>query len=172
MPSQQPPTTSQPSRRVRRPSSRPPGRSDTRRPGAGPRPTGHGGPRPTGGSVRRSVARQAHEAQPPYWFAERLLLVLSGRRPLHTLMRHTRPSTYERLAQLVPLAPLHPGPGDRSTPVVLEARGRQPCSGVIEAFARIKSGNRQRAMAFRLELDTPAQWRCAAIELDGEDEPR
>jgi hypothetical protein len=39
---------------------------------------------------------------------------------------------------------------------------------VIEAFARIVTGDRQRAIAFRLELCADHRWRCSAVELDGQ----
>ncbi|GAA2091507.1 Rv3235 family protein [Streptomyces albiaxialis] len=109
---------------------------------------------------------RSRERQPPFWFARRLLLVLSGQCPVHTLLAHARGAAYDRLAGLAPLAPLRPRGADRTTPAVLEARGTQPRDGVIEAFARIATGGRQRAMAFRLELSQDRRWQCTAIELD------
>ncbi|GAA2636123.1 Rv3235 family protein [Streptomyces axinellae] len=142
----------QPRRRgPRQTSTRPPGRRDSRRPAD---------------SALRAAAHLARERQPPFWFARRLLLVLSGQCPVHTLLAHARGPAYDRLSALAPEAPLRPRGTDRSTPAVLEARGTQPREGVIEAFARITTGARQRAMAFRLELCPDNRWRCTAIELD------
>lgn len=130
----------------------PPGRRDSRRPSA---------------SALRAAAARERERQPPFWFASRLLLVLSGQRPVHTLLRHTRSSAYDQLSRLAAQAPLRPQGADRRTPAVLEARGSRPADGVIEAYARVVTGGRQRAMAFRLEHCPDRQWRCTAIELDG-----
>ena len=122
---------------------------------------------PTDSALRAAAARE-RERQPPFWFASRLVLVLSGQRPVHSLMGHTRGPAYEQLADLAPYAPLRPRGADRTTPAVLDARGSVPREGVIEAFARVSTGNRQRAMAFRLELCPDRRWRCAAVELDGQ----
>ncbi|WP_206441667.1 Rv3235 family protein [Streptomyces boncukensis] len=133
------------------PPTRPPGRRDSRRPAD---------------SALRAAAHRSREQQPPFWFARRLLLVLSGQLPVHALLSHARGAAYDRLAQLARQAPLRPGGTDRTTPAVLEARGTQPRPGVIEAFARIATGGRQRAMAFRLEFGPQGRWQCTAIELD------
>ncbi|OEU87578.1 hypothetical protein DB35_26990 [Streptomyces abyssalis] len=116
----------------------------------------------------RAAAARERERQPPYWFASRLVLVLSGQRPVHTLLGHTRSSAYEHLSGLASHAPLRPRGADRTSPSVLDARGSRPRDGVIEAFARIVTGDRQRAMAFRLELCADRRWRCTAVELDGQ----
>jgi hypothetical protein len=129
-------------------------------------PSGASTATPTVSALRAAAARE-RERQPPFWFASRLVLVLSGQRPVHSLLGHTRGPAYEQLAGLAPYAPLRPRGADRTTPAVLDARGSVPREGVIEAFARISTGNRQRAMAFRLELCPDRRWRCAAVELDG-----
>ncbi|QPP10894.1 hypothetical protein G4Z16_21655 [Streptomyces bathyalis] len=116
----------------------------------------------------RAAAARERERQPPFWFASRLVLVLSGQRPVHSLLGHIRSSAYEELSGLASRAPLRPRGADRTSPAVLDARGTRPSDGVIEAFARIVTGNRQRAMAFRLELCPDRRWRCAAVELDGQ----
>ncbi|NSC22036.1 hypothetical protein FM076_12890 [Streptomyces albus subsp. chlorinus] len=113
----------------------------------------------------RAAALRARERQPPYWFAHRLLLVLSGQCPVHTLLAHAGSEAYDRLTTLAPQAPLRPRGTDRTAPAVLEARGTQPRAGVIEAFARVATGPHQRAMAFRLEY-TDNRWRCTALSLD------
>lgn len=148
-------SASAPGRRPRRrtPSpapTRPPTRRDSRRPAE---------------SALRAAAHRARERRPPYWFARRLLLVLSGQCPVHTLLGHAVDEAYEQLTALAPGAPLRPRGTDRTTPAVLEARGSQVRPGVIEAFARIATGSRQHAMAFRLEHRND-RWRCTALELD------
>ncbi|NLU67393.1 hypothetical protein HCC30_08960 [Streptomyces sp. HNM0574] len=136
--------------------TRPPGRRDSRRPSSRP-----------AASALRAAAMRERERQPPLWFARQLLLVLSGQRPVHALLRHVTDAAYEQLLALGPLAPLRPRGRERGTPTVLEARGTRPREGVIEAFARVMTGGRQRAMAFRLEYDAERRWLCAAVELDG-----
>lgn len=187
-----PPAAASPRNRQAPAHKAPPGRHDSRRPGTRrpevrrARPatapdtstatgadtgtgTGRGRPAasPSASALRAAAARE-RERQPPYWFASRLVAVLSGQRPVHTLLGHTRSSAYEQLAGLASRAPLRPRGTDRTSPAVLDARGSRPSDGVIEAFARIVTGDRQRAMAFRLELCPDRRWRCAAVELDGQ----
>lgn len=102
---------------------------------------------------------------PRYWFAERLLSVLSGRRPVHWMLGHTIGPAYEQLVRLAPGAPLSTN-GLR--PVLRHCDEYVPRPGVIEAFARITTGEQVRAMAFRLEQGPDLRWRCAAVELGGE----
>ncbi|WP_247690605.1 MULTISPECIES: Rv3235 family protein [unclassified Streptomyces] len=151
-PVSEPASGRQPRRRTARTApSRPPTRRDSRRPAD---------------AALRAAAHRARERRPPFWFAHRLLLVLSGQCPVHTLLAYARGPAYDRLAALAPLAPLRPRGADRAAPAVLEARGTQPRDGVIEAFARISTGAHQRAMAFRLEWCPDGRWRCTAVELD------
>ncbi|MFJ8671247.1 Rv3235 family protein [Streptomyces sp. NPDC093589] len=122
-----------------------------------------GAPLPTVGAQRR-----AHEQRPHHWFAQQLLLTLSGQRPVHALLGHALPVAYDRLAELAPQAPLRPaiGPGRRMpAPTVRDCGLCRPRSGVIEAFARIATGERLRALAFRLELGADSRWRCAALDI-------
>ncbi|MFH8409975.1 Rv3235 family protein [Streptomyces sp. NPDC018019] len=140
-----------------RPRTGPPGRRDSRRP-AGPRTA------PAGAVPRRAPLSLPHE-----WFAEQLLLTLSGRRPVHVLLGHALPAAYDRLVELAPQAPLRPtGTGaDRRAPApaVRHCGLCRPRPDVIEAFARIASGERLRALAFRLELGSDTRWRCAALDI-------
>lgn len=139
------------------PPGRPPGRRDPRRP-AGPRTA------PT-----RAVRRRPARPDPHDWFAEQLLLTLSGRRPVHALLGHALPAAYDRLVELAPQAPLRPtgAPAGRYAPApsVAHCGLCLPRPDVIEAFARIASGERLRALAFRLELGGDARWRCAAVDI-------
>ncbi|WP_239484458.1 Rv3235 family protein [Streptomyces sp. CS081A] len=144
---------------------------DSRRPRA-PRPrTAPGGPagtRPRGaaGSRPRTPGRGAPRALPPHTvFAERLLAVLSGERPVHWMLGHTLGEAYEQLVRLAPGTPLR-SPGPR--PVLRRCSVQaHPAQGAVEAFATIATGARVRAMAFRLERGDDQRWRCAAVELDG-----
>ncbi|WP_435191500.1 Rv3235 family protein [Streptomyces sp. bgisy126] len=143
----------------------------TRRPRA-PRPrTAPGGPagtRPRGaaGSRPRTPERGAPRALPPHTvFAERLLAVLSGERPVHWMLGHTLGEAYEQLVRLAPETPLRSlGPRPVLRRCAVQAH---PAQGAVEAFATIATGARVRAMAFRLERGADRRWRCAAVELDG-----
>lgn len=116
---------------------------------------------------QRSRRLQPHRPQRPHqWFAERLLAVLSGQRPVHWMLGHTIGPAYDQLAELAPTSPLGDTRGSR--PVLRHCRGAQPATGVVEAFASIAAGDRVRAMAFRLEQGPDQRWRCAAVELGGE----
>ncbi|MFF4607995.1 Rv3235 family protein [Streptomyces sp. NPDC001339] len=125
--------------------------------------TAPGAPLPAIGA-RRPTPRE----WPHLWFAEQLVLTLSGQRPVYALLGHALPAAYDRLAELAPQAPLRPllGPGRRGPlPAVRECGLCRPCGGVIEAFARITAGERLRALAFRLERGADSRWRCAALDL-------
>ncbi|MFH9004432.1 Rv3235 family protein [Streptomyces afghaniensis] len=102
-------------------------------------------------------------------FADLLLAVLSGHRPVHSMLRHTRGRAYDELAWLAERGPLRTR-GAR--PVVRDIGYFEPRPGAIEAFARIGAGDRLRAMAFRLELGQDLRWRCTAVELGGPRPPR
>ncbi|GAA2674488.1 Rv3235 family protein [Streptomyces lunalinharesii] len=120
-------------------------------------------PLPTPGARHRAL-----ENRPHLWFAHQLLLALSDQRPVHALLGHALPAAYDRLAELAPHAPLRPyvAPGLRAPVPALHACGLcRPRDGVIEAFARITTGARLRALAFRLERGADARWRCAALDL-------
>ncbi|MEU5430344.1 Rv3235 family protein [Streptomyces olivoreticuli] len=113
-----------------------------------------------------AARRREREGLPRYWFANRLLLTLSGQRPVHWMLGHTVGAAYDQLAALAPQAPLRPPPPGR-TPFVRRCDEFRPRPGVIEAFARIVSGDRLQALAFRLEHGTDRRWRCSAVELGG-----
>ncbi|MFF0487288.1 Rv3235 family protein [Streptomyces sp. NPDC004435] len=110
------------------------------------------------GAARRTLP--VHTA-----FAERLLAVLSGDRPVHSMLGLTVGEAYEQLVRLAPRTAAR-GPGPRP---VLRRCAAQPHSGdtVLEVFASLAAGHRVRALAFRLERGPDHRWRCAAVELDG-----
>ncbi|MBT2442854.1 hypothetical protein J7E93_22655 [Streptomyces sp. ISL-36] len=109
--------------------------------------------------------RTAPRALPPHAvFAERLLAVLSGERPVHWMLGQTVGEAYEQLVQLAPQSPLR----THGARPVIRRCAVQPRPGAVEAFAVIAvGGGWVRAMAFRLEQGADRRWRCAAIELDG-----
>ncbi|WP_327355654.1 Rv3235 family protein [Streptomyces sp. NBC_01304] len=133
-------------------STRPGGRRDrSTRPGGAPAQRGR----------RRGIT--PHEL-----FAERLLAVLSGQRPVHWMLNHTVGPGFQHLVELAPGAPFR-AQGPRS--VVRTCRAVPLRPGVVEASACIGTGDQVRAMAFRLEQGPDLRWRCAAVELDGRREP-
>ncbi|MGW0737745.1 Rv3235 family protein [Streptomyces sp. NPDC002851] len=129
--------------------SGPRGRRDQRRPPSPPPPR------------RRRLT--PHEL-----FAQRLLAVLSGERPVHWMLGHTVGPGYQQLVELAPRTPLR-ALGTR--PVVRTCRAHPLRPGVVEASACIGAGDQVRAMAFRLERGRDLRWRCAAVELGGEHAP-
>lgn len=92
------------------------------------------------------------------------MLVLSGRRPVHSLLGHTRGPAFDQVAELAAQAPLRPRGADRRTAMLASVRGMRLDQHVIEASARISVGGRERALAFRLEAGDDRRWRCAAVE--------
>ncbi|WUA47715.1 Rv3235 family protein [Streptomyces sp. NBC_00273] len=129
------------------------------------RPAGRTRTRPAGRRDQRRPASPPRTLQlgPHHWFAERLLAVVSGLRPVHSLLGHTIGPAYQQLIALAPADPLR----DRLRPVVRQCGRFTPGPGVIEAFARIATGDRLTAMAFRLEQGPDLRWRCAAVEIQG-----
>lgn len=103
-------------------------------------------------------------------FADRLLAVLSGQRPVHSMLRHTVGRAYDELAWLAERGPLRTTRGIR--PVVRDLGYYVVRPGAVEVFARIGAGDQLRAMAFRLERGQDLRWRCAAVELGGPRPPR
>ncbi|MFF3512324.1 Rv3235 family protein [Streptomyces sp. NPDC002573] len=153
------------------PGGRPPVRHDTRRPGGTPRRTAHGPGRTGTTAPPAAMGRAATVPQPrpTDLFADRLLSVLSGQRPVHSMLGHTVGRAYDELARLAARGPLR----TRGTrPVVRDIGYFVPRPGAIEAFARIGAGDQLRAMAFRLECGPDHRWRCTAVELGGPRPPR
>ncbi|WP_442811639.1 Rv3235 family protein [Streptomyces sp. NBC_01288] len=118
----------------------------------------------------RTVPAQAARSRVPQprptdLFADRLLAVLSGQRPVHWMLRHTAGRAYDELARLAEHGPLRATRGTR--PVVRDIGYYVAREGAVEAFARIGAGDQVRAMAFRLERGADLRWRCTAVELGG-----
>ncbi|MFJ4695027.1 Rv3235 family protein [Streptomyces sp. NPDC088766] len=119
-------------------------------------------------SPRRPLV-QPGQPSPTDLFADRLLAVLSGSRPVHSMLRHTVGRAYDDLAHLAESGPLRTTRGTR--PVVRDIGYYVARPGALEVFARIGAGDRLRAMAFRLERGTDRRWRCTAVELGGPRRP-
>lgn len=119
--------------------------------------------------ARRPAGRSPHRPRlrltPPHQFAQLLLLVLSGQRPAHSLLTHTRGPAFGQVTALAHGVPLRPQGADRRAAVLASVHDQRPCTGVIEVCARIRAGGRDRALAFRLEHGPDARWRCAAVRL-------
>ncbi|MFJ8544577.1 Rv3235 family protein [Streptomyces sp. NPDC093586] len=117
----------------------------------------------------RTPRRPVPQLRPTDHFAELLLDVLSGRRPVHSMLRHTVGRAYDELARLAERGPLR----TRGTlPVVRDIGYYEARPGALEVFARIGAGDQLRAMAFRLEQGRDLRWRCTAVELGGHRGPQ
>ncbi|MFF7290582.1 Rv3235 family protein [Streptomyces griseorubiginosus] len=117
----------------------------------------------------RRLHAPAPRPRPTDLFADLLLAVLSGQRPVHSMLRHTAGRAYDELAWLAERGPLRTR---GSRPVVRDIGYYVPRQGAVEAFARIGAGDQLRAMAFRLEQGQDLRWRCTAVELGGPRAPR
>ncbi|QFQ97863.1 hypothetical protein F9278_18375 [Streptomyces phaeolivaceus] len=142
-------------RTKRHPGTRPPVRHDPRRPGRTP--------------SRTTAAPSLTHPRPTDRFADLLLAVLSGRRPVHSMLRHTAGRAYDDLARLAEQGLLRFTHG--AHPVVRDIGYYVADRGALEVFARIGAGDRLRAMAFRLEHGPDHRWRCTAVELGGPKHP-
>lgn len=119
------------------------------------------GRRPGPGGPGRSRPPRLDPSRPQQWFAQQLVLVLSGQRPVHALLGHAREPAYDELVRLAPGTPLR----SAGTPALRRVGACRPAAGVIEAFARIAVDGRVQALAFRLERGAEGRWRCSAVEL-------
>ncbi|MEW1680408.1 Rv3235 family protein [Streptomyces sp. T12] len=140
-----------------RPSGRAAGRG---RPGVPP--SSATAPREGRGGAVGTVPVRVPQPRPTDRFADLLVAVLSGQRPVHAMLRHSAGQAYDELIRLAERGPLRTR-GVR--PVVRDIGWFEPREGAIEAFARIGAGDRLRAMAFRLERGRDLRWRCTAVEL-------
>ncbi|MET7985311.1 MULTISPECIES: Rv3235 family protein [unclassified Streptomyces] len=133
-------------------------------PAADAPPRGEAGTARTLTTPPEGARHTAPGPRPTDVFAERLLAVLSGARPVHCMLRHTAGRAYDELIRLAERGPLR----TRGTrPVVRDIGYYVARPGAVEAFARIGAGDQLRAMAFRLEQGPDLRWRCTAIELGG-----
>lgn len=154
--------------RTASPGGRPPGSPGTTGLRARTRPTDTRPPTAPTSAPAPDTLHTVPQPRPTDVFADRLLLVLSGQRPVHSMLRHTAGRAYDELAWLAERGPLRTR-GAR--PVVRDIGYFEPREGAIEAFARIGAGDQLRAMAFRLEQGGDLRWRCTAVELGGQRRP-
>lgn len=159
-----------------RPRHRPPTRHDTRRPGGAPprkpplrsnrtaQPTASG----SAGAPSQATETARPLVRPTDLFADRLVAVLSGQRPVHWMLRHTAGRAYDDLTRLAERRPLRTR---GSRPVVHDIGYYVPCDGALEVFARVGAGDQLRALAFRLELGQDLRWRCTAVEATARPQP-
>ncbi|MDG5808937.1 Rv3235 family protein [Streptomyces ossamyceticus] len=145
-------------------------------PGSGYSPAGDGRVSTAARSTTASAllpevltAPAAQRPRPTDRFADLLLAVLSGRRPVHSMLRHTAGRAYDELAWLAEQGPLRAVHG--ADPVVRDIGYYVAAPGALEVFARIGAGDRLSAMAFRLEHGPDHRWRCTAVELGGPRRP-
>ncbi|OKK07543.1 hypothetical protein AMK26_00080 [Streptomyces sp. CB03234] len=140
-----------------------------RRDQRGPGTVRPGSPRPAAAATATRTSNPTPSRRgplPPHvLFAERLLAVLSGERPVHWMLGQTVGAAYDQLIALAPTTPLR---AHGARPVIRRCGGFPLRPGVVEAFASIAAGEQVRAMAFRLEQGTDRKWRCAAVELGGQ----
>lgn len=156
---------------------RPPGSPNSTGPTTRARPTDNRPPTLTGPTALSTDARSTSttrstpsalgpvpQLHPTDHIAELLVPVLSGQRPVHSMLRHTVGQAYDELAELAERGPLR-ARGTR--PVIRDIGYYVPRPGTFEAFARIGAGDQLRAMAFRVEQGRDRRWRCTAVELGG-----
>ncbi|MCP9992298.1 Rv3235 family protein [Streptomyces albogriseolus] len=151
-------------RRTRPTDTRPAGRAPVRGSRTGSAPDSRGGSSGTPPERLGEAHLGVPQPRPTDRFAELLVAVLSGQRPVHAMLRHSAGQAYDELIRLAERGPLRTR-GAR--PVVRDIGWFMPREGAIEAFARIGAGDRLRAMAFRLERGRDLRWRCTAVELGG-----
>jgi hypothetical protein len=95
-------------------------------------------------------------------FAQAVVEVLAGDRPLPQLIRWTTTAVYDEVAALI-VGP-GAGPGDAARGIVRSVHVSLPADGVAEVAALVRRGARSTAVALRLEgLD--GRWQCTALEL-------
>lgn len=125
----------------------------SREPSGGPAP----GPRPGGDDLQTWAAR----------FAQGVVEVLGGDRPLTQLVRWTSRRVYVDLDRRVRLLTRLSGTDRRHgmiRPQVRSVHVCRPTDGVAEVSVHVRHGHRSRAMAARLEL-VRGRWQCTALQL-------
>lgn len=117
-------------------------------------------PRTDCGPTRTSQAELAAR------FAQRLVEVLTGVRPLGQLQRHTTLPAYQQLGTLVRTGALRPrGSAATTRPRLGRVYDSAPGPGALEVCVRVELGPRHHMVAFRLEQHRRTeQWQCAAVE--------
>jgi hypothetical protein len=111
------------------------------------------GPQPTGTASLPPLRRWSAQ------FAQAVVEVLAGDRPVSQLVRWTTSGVFDDLAGRIDVSPTEPTRG-----VVRSLHVSQPADGIAEVAASVRRGSRSTALALRLEgLD--GRWQCTALEL-------
>ncbi|MFG2113086.1 Rv3235 family protein [Streptomyces sp. NPDC048718] len=126
------------------------------------RTRGPSGPAGTGPRGRAGTAPR-RTAPPHVLFAERLLAVLSGDRPVHSMLGYAAGEAYDRLVEAGPRPPFR---STRWRPALHRCGCRRSEGGALEVFAIVATGDSFRALAFRLVQGPDLRWRCSAVEFD------
>lgn len=93
-------------------------------------------------------------------FAQGVIEVLSGRRPMGQLTRHVSPAVQRGLTRAAGNHPLE----SPQTPILHSLHLSEPAAGVCEMSAIVVVGIRYRALAARLEWKID-HWRCTALQI-------
>jgi hypothetical protein len=111
------------------------------------------GPQPTGTAALPPLRRWSGQ------FAQAVVEVLAGDRPLSQLVRWTTSGVFDDLAGRIDASPTEAARG-----VVRSLHVSEPADGVAEVAASVRRGPRCTALAIRLEgLD--GRWQCTALEV-------
>jgi hypothetical protein len=110
------------------------------------------GPQPTGTAALPPLRRWSAQ------FAQAVVEVLAGDRPVSQLVRWTTSGVFDDLAGRIDASP------SESRGVVKSLHVSEPADGVAEIAAAVRRGPRSTALALRLEgLD--GRWQCTALEV-------
>lgn len=116
---------------------------------------------PDGGGRHEDVSEWAAR------FAQGVVEVLGGDRPLTQLVRWTSRRVYLDLERRVHLLARTTGSGQRLRTVRPQVRSVHVChptAGTAEVSVHVRHGKRSRALAARLEL-VQGRWQCTALQL-------
>lgn len=127
----------------------------------------HAGP-PQTPELRLVGGRSAEEVQlRAARFAQAVVEVLGGDRPLSQLVRWTSPRVYHELEQRLTILTRTSDSGRRMRtirPQVRSVHVYHPTPVAAEVSVHVRHGQRSRAIAARLEL-AQGQWRCTELQL-------
>ncbi|HSE69722.1 MAG TPA: Rv3235 family protein [Nocardioidaceae bacterium] len=116
---------------------------------------------PTGGAAGADVTAWSGR------FAQAVVEVLGGDRPLSQLVRWTSTRVYADLDRRVRILGRTTGAGQRARTVRPQVRSVhvfQPSADAAEVSVHVRHGRRSRALAARLELRR-GRWQCTALQL-------
>lgn len=127
--------------------------------------------RPGGDVVPIDTARRRRIEQWAHRYAQAVVEIVAGDRPVTQLLRWTAAGVYadlSRRAQLVARAGGHQAGLGRSGQVVRpQVQGVRSCfvtDSRVEVSVHVRHGGRSRAIAARFELVADGRWLCTALE--------